>query len=965
MRIRRHLADVLTLVLLLVLTVVFYHKISFSDSILVGFDTFTYFYPQQSYFAETLRQGRLPLWNPYLFTGVPFLANMQTAIFYPFNLMFLILPVPRAYAYSIVFHVFLAGLFMYLLGRRSLGLSVAAAFVGAVTFMFSGFFNSLVGHINQLHAAAWMPLLFMLCDTAYTRRSIRVAAAGAFVLALQFTAGHAQEFYLTVFGLTIFLVFRIIAEGARLLASDAQPEEQDDAYEQPSRHPRFSDMLAPIGLFVLVLGLGGGLAAVQLLPSLELSSLSIRAGGMTYEEAVSFSLPPWLALKSLLPVFTDPQPFSEWLGYVGVFGLALAVLAIAAARRGFVWFAVTTAAVAMFFAFGQFNPLYPLAFELVPGLDLFRVPARWIYLYTFAISILIGNGADCLVGRARQGATSGILIRFLALAVAIGGALSSIYLFVRNALPFEPPSFELPSEQVRLIWLALAGLAVAIISLSLLLRKDARWLAAMVVVGELFAASQGMEVNQTTLPQAYSAIRPAIAHFLADKELYRVLPISDNTYDPGDLRELREMLRGAITEKEIYDYVVATKWKETLQPNLPLRYRIASLDGYDGGLLPLKSYVELKQLFPLRQKQSADGRLREEIEAIPDVNLLGMLNVKYVLLDRVHDAWVDGVYYDLALSQQIDSSNSAFVLDTLPSFETTSLGIVSHLSDGATIPDKQTVARVTVTDIHGVEYVFPLRAGVETAEGQFTKANSGGKVAHAQANKAKAWKNDPDSWDYLGKVVLPSTIFPKRIAVRYVGQAGNMVLRGITLIDDRNQTSVPVALSRSLEIDYLGDVKIYRNRDVWPRAFVVQQDQEAAIGNTTSNGPDWQIVRIDPANLGAGRTILAKRSGDTAEILRYEPETVEIRTSTTSKGFLVLTDSYYPGWTVTVDGQKRPLVRANWFFKAVELEPGNHFVRFDYDPQTLKLGALISLLSAVAILGLVIVGSRSWLPCLG
>ena len=80
---------------LLALTLAFFWKIAFTNLILVGLDVFTYFYPYKAYAAEVVRQGRLPLWNPYLFMGVPFLANAQTALFYPLNFLLYWLSVPK------------------------------------------------------------------------------------------------------------------------------------------------------------------------------------------------------------------------------------------------------------------------------------------------------------------------------------------------------------------------------------------------------------------------------------------------------------------------------------------------------------------------------------------------------------------------------------------------------------------------------------------------------------------------------------------------------------------------------------------------------------------------------------------------------------------------------------------------------------------------------------------------------
>src|SRR3990172_5452615 len=155
--------------LLFLLVLLFYRKTAFTNLILVDYDLLTYFYPYKEAAALAFREGRLPLWNPYLFTGVPFLANPQTALFYPLNLPGYLLSAPLAVKYSVIFHVFLAGAFMYAFARSSLALGRPGALVAAFTFMFGGFLTQQVGHINQLNAAVWLPLLLLLFDLARQR----------------------------------------------------------------------------------------------------------------------------------------------------------------------------------------------------------------------------------------------------------------------------------------------------------------------------------------------------------------------------------------------------------------------------------------------------------------------------------------------------------------------------------------------------------------------------------------------------------------------------------------------------------------------------------------------------------------------------------------------------------------------------------------------------------------------------
>ena len=139
------------------------------------------------------------------------------------------------------------------------------------------------------------------------------------------------------------------------------------------------------------------LAAGQLLPTLELSRLSVRSGGLPYNEAASFSLKPGLVFKAFLPPLLWEPPFSEYVAYVGLIGLVLAAVgAWAVVRRQPARLAPLSscALVGVFLAFGAYNPVYYLLYKLVPGFDLFRAPARWLLLYGFGAAILAGVGLE-------------------------------------------------------------------------------------------------------------------------------------------------------------------------------------------------------------------------------------------------------------------------------------------------------------------------------------------------------------------------------------------------------------------------------------------------------------------------------------------------------------------------------------------------------------------------------------------
>src|SRR5215210_7863656 len=193
----RLLPELAAALAMLLLVVAFNPGLALAGRVLAGYDTFVYFYPLRSYIADTLGQGHLPLWNPYLFAGTPYLANPQTSVFYPGTWLFAVMDTPRAYAVNFLAHLWIIGIGFYAFARWSLGLGRVAGLVGGAGLAFSGFMNGQAGHINQFSAVAWLPALALAVDAATRTGRIWPVAALVVGLTLQIVAGHPQQVYMT------------------------------------------------------------------------------------------------------------------------------------------------------------------------------------------------------------------------------------------------------------------------------------------------------------------------------------------------------------------------------------------------------------------------------------------------------------------------------------------------------------------------------------------------------------------------------------------------------------------------------------------------------------------------------------------------------------------------------------------------------------------------------------------------
>ncbi len=1017
--------DFLAVLSLCALVCVCYWKIALAGRVLAGGDVFTYFYPYWAEATRAMRAGRLPLWNPYLFMGAPFLANSQVGVFYPLNwLLWLALPAYQSVHLTIVLHLCLAALNGYLWGRASLRLGQAGAWTVGATFALGGYLGAQVEHVNQLQGLAWLPLMLVLWD-----RAIRGApplcpphggggkgqagdslpswgwvGAGAslfgggvgwgyaglvVVIALQLLSGHTQTAFISLVGLAVYGLGPALWEPLRRLSRRFQARGDCACQELPRSRDHSPPSQGWLNVYWRVLarraallacavGLGLALAAVQLVPTWELSRLSVRAGGLPFNERLSFSLSPLYLARALLPGFGAPVPpeHIEHVAYVGLAALALAAVAIRhspfAIRDLHSPFSLLI--LGLFFSLGLYNPVYLLLARFVPGFAHFRVPARWLALYALGMAALAGVGADALVKRQAR-------VRWRRVGVF---ALLVVGLGVWGALGGRADRATLIGWADRATLIGWAVWAVLVVGLLSVARRAPRMAALgllVLLVVELLAAGSALPHARATAPQAFTSLRPAIAHLLADPLPSRFLSMSDITFDPGDLPEIEVIYGPQLSADALYDYVVAAKHKEVLSPNLPLVFGVPAVDGYDGGVLPLARYVTLQRLFLPQGEDgevSMDGRLRENLTSIPDGRWLSLCNVRHVITDKLHDAWLDDVFYDLQFGARLAREEVATVAH-VPHFEATALGFVSYLRGGAALPDGTVVGVVEVGFSEGLTRTFELRAGQHTAEGMY-----GPDVAHAQVvvgghfwplALSQVEGAQPEGNDYVTRLRWQEPAAPTAVVVRATLPEGELLVRGVSLIDERTGGFQALVLSDRgrFRLAHSGDVKIYENLDVLPRAFLVHQavaapDDEAALAlmQAPAFDPAAELVlsevegvvlaASDGGDSSAGLDCSARcfsvgrRGPEAVRIVSYGPESVEIEVELAAPGYLVLTDAWYPGWGATVNGEPALIYRADVLFRAVAVDAGPHRVVFTFRPVSLRIGAGVSLAGLVVLI---------------
>ncbi|HEX7313219.1 MAG TPA: YfhO family protein [Pyrinomonadaceae bacterium] len=976
--------------------------------------------------ANITLDGNLPLWNPYIFGGMPLFASAQGGLLFPPNWFYLLFSPQAATNLMVVTSYVIAALGAYLYARRA-GASVAGAVVTSLAWQWGGFLVGQIGHIGIVQTGACLPWVLWALDGYGTTGKRKWGVVLAVTVALQLFAGHQQTFAYSLLLASAYAAF--------------------NAYTVRVCRARYLWSLALLAAGVL-------LAAIQILPTFELLRNSLRADS-SYDFFTSFSLTPGMLQTFLAPYvagggdgrlfrapYVGPPYYGEMAGYVGALGLMLAVCAVVLKRDAQTKFWTAVALVCLLLALGRYAPLkfYKLIYY-VPVLNLFRVPARHLMEAQFALAVLAGRGLTALAAM-RGGA--GILRRAAVVATC---AVLLTFLVVTLGRPDE---FKL-ARQAPVSLMRAPELFVPIV-------------VAVLSAWALWAFARGRRGRgATALLVALLACDLALWGQSSGWRLSSPTRDGDLWREPETVKLIRQnggvdsASQRILTAPHAFDPAAApvppsvshsTEWTLWTQPDIYMMHGVANAAGYDGFGLARYSRLagEMKVWGELTDPESSLRGAGREID---------LLGVRYLVSMRPKGAGStastnnDGPTTEAPSAptspppQNFPEATERYgdflfaasdmglpnvgagkrLVFTVAPVETDRVALVTNLAWSEGVPDGTTVGRVRLKTQDGRAFEFELRAGADTSEWAHDRADIHARVRHKRAAVASSYPVDDPQGKYEGHTYVTSFALPARAVVvggeiaaevsskwpelllsvfrvsladaaagktyplrrewfnveRQAVAAAAVAAGSKTQTVTTTTTTKPSGQTKGAADDKVVDERdavetsdasrwkllgrtareeVYENARALPRAWLAAEarafDEEATLKvirtGLLPNGSAWEPLRTALVESDPGAAPSPSTRAGSAEVVRLEPNRVEVRTKAGGPSVLVLSENHYPGWRAYLDGQSVGVLRVNYNQRGVHVPAGEHEVLFVYRPKSFIIGAVVSLLAALGLL---------------
>ncbi len=604
-----YVKDIFVICFLSSLLLLFFFDVLFQGKTLFTGDNMSLNIPGKYLIRDFFRGLEPPYWNPYMFSGMPFLADINFGFFTPLNLFYFMFDPFKAHTLNVIFGLWFGSISMYLYCRK-INLSRTPSLVSAILFMFSGSVFVNVFNTSILNVVMWLPIILFFLEEYLLRGSFRYGLLVSVLCSLQLYGGHIQYTYYSWLLICAYVLLRV------------KPFSFFDTFK------RLSTIFIPV-LF---------LTAVQLVPFLEFARFTTRPQqDITYSAGAT---PLVSYIRLILPNFfgvlkdgTSWGATADISGFVGIIPLFLVVFFVFRTKNFFNFFYLGVAIISFLMSLGRYSLVFYFAYYVLPFYSRFRSPATVLILYTFSLSILTGFALNYLFKTLKKKSVSKVsLVVFIVLIICLMVILAlksfgyfyliKFFHFINNSyfIPFVSRFLEYSSfrrQTIYSLWLNNLILNVFFLSLFVLIthlatrqKKFLRFykgLLVLLISSELmyYAGTIHISAKQELL----NAPRNIYNIFNKDKSYFRIYTLKDEPKKPifGDR-----------------DYFIkeAVKSMSFMQPDSNIFYGAQSIDGYTS--MVYKPYANFVMKTPVKDPTG--------IEIInPSEQIIDELNVKYVL----------------------------------------------------------------------------------------------------------------------------------------------------------------------------------------------------------------------------------------------------------------------------------------------------------------------------------------------
>jgi hypothetical protein len=876
----------------------------------------------------------MPLWNPYLETGSFNIKDIGVQFFYiPAILIMKVFPNPFGYNFLLLIHYTLAGFFTFLF-LRALRLNRVASFIGGVTFMFCGFMCAQRPHTTLMMTAAYLPIVLYFFENFMAAKTRTRLFLAAIAFALSILADYpAVSLYIGMV-LIPYIAYRVLT-GA---------ESRDKSIRVKILE------IAAYSSAILILGLV--LTAAEVLPILESLKYSSRQS-VTYDFFASYSF-PFRALPLLIfpyifgasPAgFFQPAYFGPWSllgmsGYMGILPMLFAFLAVILFRKtnGQILFWAAVALIAFLLVLGDSTPLYRVLYK-IPVYNMFRAPTRNWMEVDFAVAILSSFFIHFMMTSTEIRALS----YYRAMLWVVGVLFISVLFILIVGRDLIPSRAETQQwiENTRItshaVLVPLVTIFISSVMLWLVFRyrsSNAFWaLSGMLVFLDLF--SFGYFIGENYPAYKFFQKQPnAIAQFLdaqrMDKTQYRILT-----------------LLGQSTNAEA-----------ELAPDINLLYRVNLTNGYI--VTALEDYRKLTSF-------EINGISLQKYKLLYNSRILSSLSTKYIITsDQVDKSFLGTLLADT------QSGQDKLIVDGFGTPGWSFVGSENRTAQSVTLrsrqPGRVSQIRIPIALQPRTSYRIAFKARITDASPpsdmlvvDFVGKNyeSAVKQVHFEGNSGPNAFQEFSADFYSGESTPPLAYLRVLNSSKIPYEISSIQLYQVTGGAPYWGTSQSIGGSVPLYVkDYESPagIAVYENLNFLPRARFVK-NVRAVNAPAAAITTYWEDSSFDPSLTALVEGYSGKTGFDNGDVVSADysnTDRVTLSVTTGNRSFLVLSDSWYPGWYALVDGKETPIYRTNAISRGIVINgEGEHKVEFRFAPMSFYIGLGVTTLTLV-MMGLVV-----------